>query len=330
MDAEKKKINDLDADDLASLARRYYTTRFPNPQRLGCPPAGEIVKVVSQRQVPDQALREHLFQCSECFGEYRQALAGIAPAVADVSWRKRPGSIFTSIFTLKRLSLAGMMALLILSSLLAGLIWRKRMSETGSGSVARSTTPNVQPAAAEPAPDQTIESSVAEVTKPLVESGAASGARRRSRGRWPGAETFEIDLDNYVVFRRPPKGKGIAAGEERSLEIDSETPGERPEGRNDAAPGDKIISLPSTRATLILRLPETGVPGRYEVSLIDAFGRPLLTDYASSPDGVELRVTLDLSRVSPKKYRLRLSRDGEAPAFYDVIVDASKGGRRDD
>ena len=105
---------------------------------------------------------------------------------------------------------------------------------------------------------------------------------------------------------------------------DSSTRGEgKPSVEPEAAPpGEKVISLPATRASLVLRLPETGVPGKYKVSLINAFGRPLLSNVALSPDGAKLRVTLDLRRVPPKKYRLRLWRNGEAPAFYDVIIGA--------
>src|SRR5262245_25793974 len=75
MDNEDNKVKDLNAEELASIARRYYAARFPNPQRFGCPSPGEISNVVRLRQIPDQTLREHLFECSECFGEYRQALA---------------------------------------------------------------------------------------------------------------------------------------------------------------------------------------------------------------------------------------------------------------
>jgi len=58
-----------DIDEIVALARQYYASGFPNPQRRGCPPPGEIVRVVSRRRAPGQALREHLFECSECFGE---------------------------------------------------------------------------------------------------------------------------------------------------------------------------------------------------------------------------------------------------------------------
>jgi hypothetical protein len=95
-----------------------------------------------------------------------------------------------------------------------------------------------------------------------------------------------------------------------------------PGALDDASPGEKVISLPSTRASLVLQLPETGAPGKYNVSLIGAFGQLLLSSAAFSHDGVKLQVTLDLRRVPLKKYRLRLWRNGEAPAFYDVIIGA--------
>jgi len=75
MDTVENEVKDLDAEDLVTLARRYYATCFPNPQRLGCQPLCEIMKVASRRRAPDQVLREHLFKCSECFSEYLQALA---------------------------------------------------------------------------------------------------------------------------------------------------------------------------------------------------------------------------------------------------------------
>ena len=63
-----------------TIARRYYATRFSNPQRHGCTPPGEITKVAPRGRAPDQALRERLFNCSECVGEYHQALAQCRPS----------------------------------------------------------------------------------------------------------------------------------------------------------------------------------------------------------------------------------------------------------
>jgi len=93
-----------DMEEIVTFARRYYATGFPNPQRRGCPPPGEIMKVVSRRRAPDQALREHLFECSECFGEYRQALAQLRNEV--VGWKR-----LISSFTLMRVSTSAVILL---------------------------------------------------------------------------------------------------------------------------------------------------------------------------------------------------------------------------
>lgn len=312
MNTEEDEIKDLDAGELASLARRYYAICFPNPQRVGCPPPGEIIKVVSGRRIPDQALREHLFECSECFGEYRQALAQCRPAPDEVAWRKRLASIIAS----RHSAAATAMVVLILSSLFIDrLIWRMVAPEAGQ--LARSTPSDARAGGAgEPAPDQTVA-----IAKPPVEQWAVGGAWKSSsilKPGGPGAETIDVDLENYQVLRRSLRGRSTAVSEKPSGRDGAKTTGEKDE----APPGEKIISLPATRVNLVLRLPETGVPGKYNVSLINAFGRPLLSNSAFSPDGDKLQVTLDLRRVPPKKYRLRLWRNGEAPAFYDVIIGA--------
>jgi hypothetical protein len=105
----------------------------------------------------------------------------------------------------------------------------------------------------------------------------------------PSPKTIEIDSEHFLALRESQEKK-------------------------------TIISLPASRASLVLSLPETAAAGKYTISLVDAFGRVLLSTLAVSHDGARLRVTLDLSRVAPRKYRLRLSRKDEAPAFCDVIV----------
>jgi hypothetical protein len=317
MGTEENKSKDLDVEELASIARSYYATRFPNPQRLGCPPPGEIIKVVNGRQIPDQALREHLFECSECFGEYRQALAQCRQSPGKVTWRERLVRIASS-----NLSATAIAAVILISSslfIIDRLIGSKPAPEAGNEPVASSIPSNARAVGGEPSPSQTATPLIAANTKPQVE--AMDKALRSSsilKPRRAGAETIDVDLDNYLVFRRGLGGESPAVNEERAGKEGAKPPGPADE----APPEERIISLPATRASLVLRLPETAVPGKYNVSLINAFGRPLLSNSAFSPDGAKLRVTLDLRRVPRKKYRLRLWRNGEAPAFYDVIVSA--------
>jgi hypothetical protein len=327
MDTEGNKIKYLDGEELASLARRYYAARFPNPRRLGCPPSSEIIKVVGQRQAPDQALREHLFECSECFGEYRQALAR-RPAPEKVTWRNRLALVGAFKLSAAMLVLIFSLSLFFINKL----IWRKPAPEAGNETASRSSLSEARAGeGGGAAPNQTVAGAIAAVPKSPADGLAMVGAWRSSSIPARGAETIDVDLDNYQVFRQSLR--------ERLTDVSEDTPGRQaakppasatgspagePAGEPDGEPsGEKVISLPAKRASLVLRLPETGVHGKYNVSLINAFGQSLYSTSAFSPDGSILRVALDLRRIFPKKCRLRLSRNGEAPAFYDVII----GGR---
>jgi hypothetical protein len=316
METEGNNIRDLDAEELASLARRYYAARFPNPQRLGCPPPGEIIKVVMSRQALEEALREHLFECSECFGEYRQALAQSRPAPDDAAWMKR----LVTIFAPKRSAVALAPVILILSSLslifIGILILRKSAPEARL--TASSTPADARAGGSGESTSNPAAVAIATIPKPARNDRATAGSWKLLGIPAPGVEIIDVDLDNYQVFRRSQTERLTPASEEPSGRGAAQLSGEPDE----APPGEKVISLPATRASLVLRLPETGVPGKYTVSLINAFGHPLMSNSAFSPDGVKLQVTLDLRRVSQKRYRLRLWRNGEAPAFYDVIIGA--------
>jgi hypothetical protein len=316
METEGNNIRDLDAEELASLARRYYAARFPNPHRLDCPPPGEIVNVVGNRQVPDEALREHLFECSECFGEYRQALAQSNPAPEKAEWTKWLVTIFAS--TRSALALAPMILILSSLSLIFIGISVLRKSAPEAGQTASSTPTDAGAGGSGESTSNPAAVEIATIPNPTVNGRAVAGSWKLLGIPAPVAEIIDVDLDNYQVFRRSQMERLTPASDESSGREGAKLSGEPDE----AQPGEKVISLPATRANLVLRLPETGVPGKYNVSLINAFGQSLLSNSAFSPDGAKLQVTLDLRRVSPKKYRLRLWRNGEAPAFYDVIIGA--------
>jgi len=274
-----------DLDEIVTLARRYYATGFPNPQRRGCPPPGEIMKVVSSRHAPGAALREHLFECSECFGEYRQALAQIRNEV--VGWKR-----LVSRLSLMRVSTA--VGIIFLFVFTGRLMWRKPTPEARYEQITSSNSSGAKaptPVATSNKTDETVtvQNMPAEIAKPPIVRRAVGEKARSSSRSEQGVGTIEVDLDNYLVFRHSQEEK---------------------------AP----IVLPAVRARLDLLLPETGAAGKYTVSLIDAFGRDLSSETAVSPDGAKLQVKLDLRRVTPDKYRLRLSRKGEAPAYYEVIV----------
>src|SRR5262249_17616695 len=195
METEGNNIRDLDEKELATLARRYYAERFPNPQRLSCPPPGEIIKVVISRQVPDEALREHLFECSECFGEYRQALAQSRPAPNEAAWRNRLVLIFASM----RSATSPAPVILILSSLslifIGILLVRNIASEAGQ--VASSTPSDAGAGGTGLAASDQGPGAKATISRPVGKGRGIVGALEIFGSSAPGARALVGDFGNY-------------------------------------------------------------------------------------------------------------------------------------
>ena len=85
------------SDDLTDFARQYYATDFSNPARIDCPHPETLAAILRAGRLPGESLRAHLFGCSACFVEYREALAqrktqGLSAPVSS-QWRKLVGAV---------------------------------------------------------------------------------------------------------------------------------------------------------------------------------------------------------------------------------------------
>jgi hypothetical protein len=74
-------------EDIEAFGQEYFASDFPNPQREGCPSPRQLAANARSGKAPDDELRAHLFSCSECFSEFREAMT-LKPASSD-SWSKR-------------------------------------------------------------------------------------------------------------------------------------------------------------------------------------------------------------------------------------------------
>jgi hypothetical protein len=81
------------------------------------------------------------------------------------------------------------------------------------------------------------------------------------------------------------------------------------------------IRLESRLSNLLCVLPEGNIKGAYRVRILDAFGKSVASATGRSPDGRTLSVLLDLRKLERKKYRLCISRSGEAPDCYPAIIE---------
>ena len=285
--SENPATDSSDLDEIVTLARRFYATGFPNPDRSGCPAPGEIGKAVSSGRAPGKELREHLFECSECFSEYRQSLAQSRNERAE--WR-RFASMITSIPVMKRV---WMPAITFGLMLVGVIIWRQFTINAPKESIAGQNPPAARNDGAGESTkkknSETLNAQTAELAKPQGKQEATGGISRSLNTREKPAKDLELDLAENTIFRRS-------------------------EGANSE------FVLPAILTRLNLRLPETSLAGKYKVGLINEVGDVLLSETAVSRDGAVLSVTLDLSRVTPRRYRLRVARNNEAPNYFEVVV----------
>jgi hypothetical protein len=284
-------------EDLLGFARSYYADDFPNPERRGCPPPADLDSRARSGQLPDEHLRAHLFGCSECFRAYRSALAARA---ATLNARPAPDPLPVERSGAPRSrtllpAFAGALSLLIL--LFVGIyFWRQYRPAPDDIIIRKDPPPTAAPA------DTNSNSVVGPATppSPLRTPQQKDTPRRRAapHRQEPGTElaavtSVGIDLQKYVITR---------GGE--------------------AARTDEVIELPRARVRLLLKLPEGSDAGVYTVSIIDSSGKAVVTaPRAGSADGKNLSVTINTTRLAPKKYTLRVLRQGAMAEFYPLILD---------
>jgi hypothetical protein len=163
---------ELQAEGLTELARAYFAHDFPNPARHDCPERATLRASAQTGRLPDDALRAHLFGCSECFQDYRAARQ--VPAPVTSSW----SDLLRARFTLKpALAWTGAALLLLTAGLFS---WTNRRSEAQPGAALTQ--------AQTPTPTLPVMPSVAPSQVP---------APRRSAA----ATTVQVDLNAYLALR---------------------------------------------------------------------------------------------------------------------------------
>ncbi len=287
-----------DPEEVVTFAQAYYATEFPNDDRLGCPSAGDLLRVAHKGAPPDERLRSHLFACSDCFRSYRSArMSRQAQAATAVRWWNGLGVGLAGLRARWVPVAAGALSLILLGLITAVLL---RQEHTDSPAVAVSYSPKGSPPAT-PAemPDDGAASSVPEPDL---------GRARPDRPATKVAPRKDGAVESRTRRRPPLRVVYI------DLIADDLSRGDDQNGTR-----QRVITLTPERQRLRLRMPRGSAAGRYTVKVVDAFGRPLLTTAARS-GGRTLTVDLDLSGLTAKSYRLCLSRDGEAPDCYLLTV----------
>lgn len=296
-------------DEMITFARGYFASDFTNPERTGCPEPGAFGEIVRAGKQPDAKLRAHLFECSECFVEFdleMRARGDIQPATVS-RWGKPPGGYLPRPAPL----LAGALCLLLIA--LSGIyLWHvyrgkttpdiadqqpKHISLRPDGAPKGDSTATATPQAS---PSQITSTERAEkFPRPHVSarrqepSFPRPRASRQDADELVGVDTVKVDLEEYTALRG---GGGV----------------------------ENAINLSRSPTSLELTLPEGSAEGLYSLSILDYSGKALVTAKTRSADGKSLKAILDTRKLAPQKYRLRLSREGEASQYYMVVVNGSE------
>jgi hypothetical protein len=225
---------------------------------------------------------------------------GLHPhAVKPEPWWQPLRTLLSGVTSHPGLATAGALSLIFFVTL-AGIVWLKggitSEVEMNNNSLAESVPP--------PIPANVLPEPIVTARRDDDEASSTNGIRakrnlhpRRSRSsattahRKTALRVVDINLD----------------GEDLSRSVD------------DRHVEQSVFSLMAERQRLRLRLLEGSWGGSYTISVVDAFGKPLAVARAKS-DGRTLTASLDLGFLTTKKYRLCVSRDGEAPDCYLISV----------
>lgn len=299
----------LSPDELITFARGYFAADFPNSEKLGCPVEATLSSLALSGKVPDDRLRSHIFGCSFCFREYHDALAAnraetkvAAAAELDSWWKKllavisiRPLPVFAGAFSLVLLALGG------------AYVWRTYRTAPEE-IVARRDSAPVPGQSAHPANNNLLAA---------TPSGSPSPLRAVERIT---AQTSHQQTNQQQTSVRRPAERTSTEGEWIAMSIDL---GSYTATRGEARNGGEVKFSPA-RTRLMLTLPEGSARGFYTVSVVGASGNLLVANRAQSADGKTIATTLDMQGLTPKKYALRISHEGEPPIDIPIMVTVEK------
>lgn len=277
----KNQAREMQPETLHELAREYFGKDFPNRDRHGCPDPTSLFAAAQTGRLPDDTLRAHLFGCSACFTEYRTALATRHVIVPAITGQATPSFwLAWPAKVHKRLSGQPGLAWALVAVLLLAV---SLLTWTRWRSTPRplAVTPSLTPTPL----------SSASVPPVLTELPAPAPLRPTVASKI--SATLDVDLSEYVALRDAAEPQAQA----------------RP-----------VIKLTPVATQLRLGLPEGSLAGLYTVRLLDERDQPVASTTATSRDGTQLDVTLNLQGVVLKRYQLELHHAGQPPGIYTVLV----------
>jgi hypothetical protein len=272
-----------DPEKLILVAQRHFANRFPNESRVGCPMPG-VIQAARHDLPPVDELRDHLFQCSECFNEYRETMRDHYQrrTASNTVALDRRTKVISLLSRWRNPALAGATAIVLLAAGLS--YWRRDQTAPLQSSVDR--------------PQRAPVASAGNPLTPRPPAQPAGQTAKPVREKPRLAKNLAINL-NLDLNQRSALGDNNRGGLRRDP--------------------DPTIKLPPRVTRLRLRLRDGSEAGLYQITVVDPHSAPLTSTTAHSRDGSSVEAVLDLRNAFEVAHRLRIERGDDMNEYLIEI-----------
>lgn len=309
------------AENFTNAAREMYSTGNANPGRVGCFTNENIRQMAHSAKLPDDAVMNHLFDCSECFRAYRQAVQSAknpAAAVAKSGWR--------NLFDLSsaRIGFAGAGLALIVGLMMFSL-WvfqAKSPNELTKNIEVSNDSANFPKPGIPPNVGNAI-SNGAVVNDPVEPSDLSEQpVNRTSRNQSDKPEINRKDDSSPPKIRQSGENAKPEMSGANSVNLELSAGNILRNAVNSAADTSENnrILLPARKVNLNIKLPNSYGNGRYRLRIVDAFGDILLEQKPALKNRVLFLTNLNLQGLETRASKLCLQKNDETPDCFDIKI----------
>ena len=302
---------DAFADDFVGAASEVYLTEHPNPARQGCFSDLAIRQMAFSPKLPDDPVLDHLFECSECFREYRRALAATKQINLESSrsWRE-----IIRVYAAK-MAFAGLSLALVAA--LAFFAYVKLREQENPEMVKNAEPANAAPPFQSP---QTPPADNRPENAPSAENDTTPGVQAEKPSENPRTNPPANSARKPSPKNESQNPPGKSLDDAVSLDLvlsDAGVLRNASGGRSNQGAG---LVLPAGLVRLNIRLPEGFSDGRYKITVVDAFGKSLTGQSGTTKGGRLVSGNLDLRNRETQASKLCLQKNAETPDCYDLKV----------
>jgi hypothetical protein len=304
--APKESVEeDREVETVTTSARKYFGEDFPNSTRVDCPSTDSIRNLISEKKLPSEDLRTHLFSCSECFNDYRVLLEQSKSIQV-------PNKGFLK-FDLAPL-FVGAIAIILLCLGIGFWVLTTRFNSTD---LARMSDPQLEKDVTPIVPvieNTNLSSKVAIENSKKTNTESVVNRTKTSDNVTSGSK------NNAVTSIKDDTS--VPLSEKNKSEIDLTKQGILRSTANEDV--QKPIHLQSEEIQLRVKLPENSPRGKYEIYVVDEFGNALTAKKSIQVSKPIISVQLDLRKIVGDKKRLCIGLTGEVPDCVLINIDVKK------